>query len=123
MVSLNPEERPTIDEILTDPWMKEINDLKENEYKILEKEVYEDFRKREKKIIESNETITTNVSYSTSFFDDDRATTDYKTFFDLSIKPKFNKTGLNMNNYIKIKGELNTPKFMNQLANTIKKKF
>ena len=51
MVSFNPEERPTIDEILTDPWMKEINDLKESEYKILEKEVYEDFIKREEKII------------------------------------------------------------------------
>ena len=28
-----------------------------------------------------------------------------------------------MNNYIKIIGELNPPKFMNQLANTIKNKF
>ena len=35
MVSFNPDERPSIEEILKDPWMKEINDLNESEYKIL----------------------------------------------------------------------------------------
>ena len=39
MVSFNPDERPNIEEILKDPWMKEINDLNENGYKCLEKEV------------------------------------------------------------------------------------
>ena len=35
MISFNPNVRPTIEEILKDPWMKEINDLNESEYKIL----------------------------------------------------------------------------------------
>ena len=28
MISNDPKKRPSIDEILEDPWMKEINDLK-----------------------------------------------------------------------------------------------
>ena len=43
MVSYNEEKRPSIEEILKDPWMKEINDLNEMEYKLLEKEVYQEF--------------------------------------------------------------------------------
>ena len=45
MVSFCPEKRPSIDKILKDPWMKEINDLNEIEYKNLEKEVYQEFLK------------------------------------------------------------------------------
>ena len=44
MVSHNEEERPSIEEILRDPWMKEVNDLNEIEYKFLESEVYKVFR-------------------------------------------------------------------------------
>ena len=45
MVDFCAEKRPTIDEILNDPWIKEINDLNEIEYKILEKEVYQEFER------------------------------------------------------------------------------
>ena len=40
MISYEPSNRPTIDEILEDPWFKEINDMKKNnlnEFKELEK--------------------------------------------------------------------------------------
>ena len=47
MVSFNPKERPNIDEIFKHPWMKEIQDLNEDEYKILEKEVFDEFKKLE----------------------------------------------------------------------------
>ena len=45
MVDYKEEKRPNIEEILNDPWMKEINDLNEIEYKILEEEVYQEFVK------------------------------------------------------------------------------
>ena len=125
MVSFNPDERPTIEEILKDPWMKEINDLNESEYKILEKEVFEDFIEREKKVIENNEEITTNSSsydYSLDYYRS--LTQNEKKFFSLDISPKYNlKTGLNMNNYVKINGNLNPHKFMNLLVNRIMTKF
>ena len=125
MVSFNPDERPSIEEILKDPWMKEINDLNESEYKILEKEVFEDFIEREKKVIENNEDITTNSNNDESSFGDNRSLTqDEKQFFSLDISPKYNlKTGLNMNNYVKINGNLNPNKFMNLLVNRIMTKF
>ena len=45
MVDYKEEKRPNIEEILNDEWMKEINDLNEIEYKILEEEVYQEFVK------------------------------------------------------------------------------
>ena len=45
MVDYKEEKRPNIEEILNDPLMKEINDLNEMEYKILEEEVYQEFVK------------------------------------------------------------------------------
>ena len=120
MVCYNPDERPSIEEILNDPWMKEINDLNENEYKNLEKEIYEDFKEREKKVIESNENITCNSNDDMSMDSNRGLTEDDKVYFNLDLLPKYNlKTGLNMNNYIKINGNLNPNKFMNSLANKI----
>ena len=49
---------------------------------------------------------------------------DEGEFFDLSLKPKYAKTGLNMDNYIKIKGNMNNPcKFKNKLVNKIKQEY
>ena len=45
MVDFCGDKRPSMDEILNHPWMKEISDLNDVEYKILEKEVYEEFVK------------------------------------------------------------------------------
>ena len=52
MVSFNPHERPTIDEILKSPWMKEIEDLNEDEYNLVEKEVFKEFQKLENIFLE-----------------------------------------------------------------------
>ena len=120
MVCFNPDERPTIEEILQDPWMKEINSLNEEELKCLEKEVFEDFKEREKKVIASNENVTTHSSSDISMSDDRGQSDQDKEYFSLDLRPKYNlKTGLNMNNYMKINGDLNPAKFMNILANKI----
>ena len=46
MVDINPKNRPTIEEILNDEWMKEIIDLSENELKTYEKELINEFKSR-----------------------------------------------------------------------------
>ena len=42
MVSYRPEKRPTIEEILNDEWMKEINVLNKEEFEELENQVSEE---------------------------------------------------------------------------------
>ena len=45
MVAYNPKKRPnSIKEILDDAWMKEINDLNDEEYKKLENKVNQKFK-------------------------------------------------------------------------------
>ena len=48
MVAFNPKERPSIEEILNDEWMKEIQNLSDNELKRLK---IEEFKEREKLIL------------------------------------------------------------------------
>ena len=47
MVSFNPSERPTIEEILNDDWMKEIQNLSEQQMESLKKEIINELKKRE----------------------------------------------------------------------------
>ena len=50
MVSFNPKERPTIEEIYNDEWMKEIKDLNEEEFKTYENELIKELKKREEEM-------------------------------------------------------------------------
>jgi len=50
MVAFNPNERPTIDEILNDEWMQEINNLNAVQIDNLENEVRNEFQNREAQI-------------------------------------------------------------------------
>ena len=86
----------------------------------------EEFRQRE--IIINNE-LRRDVKYNGDnednykYMDETRAAgEDEKEYFNLSLKPQFAKKGINMNNYIKIEGELNPVKYMNSLANKIENK-
>ena len=47
MVAYNPKERPTIEEMYNDEWMKEINDLNEKEFEKYEKDLIKELRARE----------------------------------------------------------------------------
>ena len=47
MVAYDPLQRPTIDQILNDPWMKELNDLNDNELNALENELRNELHNRE----------------------------------------------------------------------------
>ena len=46
MVAFRPEERPSIDDILNDEWMKEINNLNDGDMNILENEVSQELQNR-----------------------------------------------------------------------------
>lgn len=47
MVAFNPDKRPTLEDILQDEWMKEIINLKEEEFKVYEQNLITELKKRE----------------------------------------------------------------------------
>ena len=121
MVAYDPKERSTLKEIFESDWMKEIKEMKEEQLKQLEEELQEEFLKREPAV---KETLIKKMELVQS--DDssgNRGTNDEKEFFPLELAPKFAKSGINMKNYIKLKGKLDPTKFMNSLANKIEKEF
>ena len=132
MVSFNPKERPTIQDILYESeWMKEIRDMKPEQLNELEKEVKQELMKREEKIEDSqnnkkevnNQKLDKNENKNEGnkeINDEDEDEDD--NLFDINLKPKYAFTGKNMKNYIKIKGKMNPVKFMNNLVNEINNK-
>ena len=128
MIAYEPKERPSIKEILADPWMKEINDLNDEEYKKLEKKVYEKYVELEKEMNRDNENMDTNNNFNQNINiekNKDLSENEMeKEYFKLDLPAKYIlQTGLNMKHYIKINGNLNPAGFMNSLANAIKKKY
>ena len=122
MTSKDPKQRPSsIDEILKDPWFKEINDLKkenEDEYDELKNELVLKILEFEDDIKKDNEQIETKPKkeekedkpIKKSFSDNE------ELYFPLDMKPKkFDKDEF-VNNFIKIKGYLNPAEFMNSLT-------
>ena len=57
MVSYNPEERPSIEEILNSEWLEEIKNLSEENMKEIENQIEEEFKKREIDIRDKNKEI------------------------------------------------------------------
>ena len=123
MVAYNPLERPTIEEIFNSPWMKEIRDLNEEQLNQLEDEIREDFMKREVSVNESMKKEMNVEKDDSMDSSGNRGGDDEINYFDLSLKPQFAQTGLNMENYIKLKGTLTPTRFMNSLINNINKEF
>ena len=126
MISYSPEQRPSIEDILKDPWMEEITSLDDKGYSELEKEVYKEFEKREIDVVSNNETINSDSSSSNeiSIGNNRGLSDDEVAYFDLSLTPKYiQNIELKMENYIKINGNLRPCNFMNSLANKIKNNF
>ena len=48
MVAFNPNERPTIEEILNHDWMKEITNLNQEDFRIYEEKLIEELKSRER---------------------------------------------------------------------------
>ena len=129
MVAYEPLSRPSLDDVLKDPWLKEINDLLENkkEKENLEKEYKKEFSDLYIKIKDNDKEILLAA---------DVVKAGYKTrspgekekglFEDMSIRPKkIPKDRMLINHYVKIEGiegylsyedQIN---FMNNLAKKI----
>jgi serine/threonine protein kinase len=126
MIAYQPKERPSIEEILNSSWMKEINDLNQDELEQLEKELKEEFLKRQPLVdagLKEDE-IKLEQEDSEESSGNKGSNNNYENYFDLNLKPKYEQSGINMNNYIKLKGnEINPAKFMNMLIGKIKNQF
>ena len=124
MISFRAQDRPSIEDILNDDWMKEIRDLNKEQFEQLENQIREEFLEREILVNEElKQSMQTDGQSSDNFGGTRAGGEDEKEYFDLSLKPKFAQTGIGMNNYIKINGDLNPAKFMNTLANKINEEF
>ena len=127
MVQLDPDNRPdTIDDILNSPWMKEINDLKGEDYKKLEEKTYKLFQNLEQKSSESNETV--EKDQRPKYYNDgNRGISESDNeikYFEENIKCNYIlENELKLKKYMKIVGNINPIDFMNSLANEIKEKF
>ena len=124
MVAFKPNDRPSIDEILNDEWMREIRDMTQTQLEQLESEIRTEFLSREEVVNNNLKQELEVENQSSELFSETRGAEDGEKYFDLNLKPKYAQTGLNMNNYIKIKGTMNNPcRFMNSLCNKLKDEF
>ena len=118
MISFKPEKRPRINEILNDPWFKEINTMTEEELNKIQEEIMEEFVSLEAKKNSDNENIsrqTTDIGITYGTRGDSS-----EKYFDSNIKIKKIKKGEKFaNHYLKIKG-IEPFKFMNALVDQIK---
>ena len=123
MVAYKPSERPTIEEIINSEWMRELREMNNEQLAQLENEVRGEFLRREPLMIAAkeqkkeinNESPDSNNSNGTRGFTEDNG------LFDLNLKPCYAKSKLNMDNYIKLTGNINPGKFMNDLVVKINK--
>ena len=124
MVSFDPSERPTLDQIFESEWMKEINNLKKEEEEKLEKEVKSIMNKLYEEIKGENILIQIANNLELNGFNvrDDNDENDL--FKNVNIKPtKIPNDKIIFNNYIILNGYLNPIKFMNSIINQIKINF
>ena len=112
LVEFDEKERPKdIKEILDHEWFDQIKQLNNDDRMILEEQVRLEFQKRENEI---NKKVKLDliVSLEKRIFERNQN----KSFFENDINPKLINIEPKMDNYIRIKGNLNPSEFMNNLA-------
>ena len=123
MVAFKPSERPSIEDILNSEWLKEINNLKQEEENNLENEVRNYLENIYNEIKKENEEIKVAVKLQEN---------DYKTrggdneikFFNHNVKlKKISDKRININHYLILNGDFSKVDFMNSLANELKEIF
>ena len=119
MIDFDPEKRPIIDTILSDPWFAEVkdNDINQQQDYIKEFQKREDIMNGQESSKESFETNKKEYFNSYRALEDE----DYEYFKnDYTIKI-INEKKKKIKDYIKVIGNISSPrKFMNAIANKIK---
>ena len=126
MISIKPEKRPKIKEILNDPWFKEIDDMKKNnqeQFIKLENEISEIFSSLRKDVKKHNRKEMKNNNKESKNASNNYRSTSGESIFSSNLVPNCIDTPLNINNYIDIKGYLNPVNFMNDLYKMISDNF
>ena len=122
MISLKGDKRPRLNEILNDPWFKEINDMSEDELNEVKEKIMEEFLELEEKKNKDNENIQNNQKTDYTDNPSNRGLSS-EQYFKESIEIKKIKKGEKFaNHYLKING-INPVDFMNLLVNYINKKY
>lgn len=112
MISFNPKERPTIEEILNHPWMKGESATKA--------EIISDFKSREiivRQQMEIEKMATENENNDMVY----RNSTNEEEYFNKESKCSQFKGG-KLKNIMRIKGKINPIKFMNHISVQLEKK-
>ena len=122
MLSYFEIERTKIDEILNSDWMKEINDLNENQMNDLENEVRKEFERREN-IILQEKTSKAEIKKESSDLGNMRSAGDNENNFNYNSKPYEIKNEKHFDNFIEIKTVLHPVILMNELINKLKDKY
>ena len=122
MVAYKPEDRPTIEQILSHEWFKSYLELNEDQKKKLNDEIKKEFEKRSEKIQNS---IISEIKKDNEKSDSmaTRSSRDETLFFREDIKPKKVPKGFDTSFCIKIKGSIFPGRFMNNFCNELNKKF
>ena len=119
MVDFDPDKRPIIDTILTDPWFAEVKDNDINQ----QQDYIKEFQKREDIMDDQVDSIESFESNNKEYFNSNRALEDedYEYFKDNYTIKIINENKKKIKDYIKIIGNISSPcKFMNEIANKIK---
>ena len=136
MIAFKPVERPSIEKILDNDWIKGKennnedlkikNEKKDNINKDIETEIYEDFIERENIINNSTKKEIEIVSDDDSDNECYGISEDFRSisneeinYFDDNVHPQIFREGKNLEYFIKIKGRIKPAKFMNKLINKI----
>ena len=118
MVADHQEHRPPIEEILKDEWLKEINELNEQERANLEDEIKDELKEIYKKLIGCNKEITlSDIIIKKEFV---TRSIHKKIFINPNLEPKkISNDRINVNHHIIINNYLNANEFMGGLIDKI----
>ena len=123
MVAFNPSERPSIEDILNNEWLKGINNLTQEEEKKQKKEVFDYLDEISNKIREINSAITISEKMNTEGYST-RGDDDSTSYFNEDIIPKkISENTIIINHHLELNGSFSVIDFMNSLVKEISDKF